>query len=267
MTIEAISNESIYIDKVLLPMVTLITVGTFSYQPCSITTVQLDETGICPDYRKEVVPKMNSMKYDHEGSSANYLYKVADFESKLKFDTTTYHHSLSVAGLSVQLLNQSKYNLDKNLVYYAGLFHDIGKSITPITVLEKENPLSPDEFEQIKEHAKHGFRILQKYKFPSDVLFAALLHHERYDGSGYPIGFTGEEIPVIARIVNICDVFDALTSDRPYRKAFSFKNALQMMEQDKEQYDPELADIFLTGVADKKIKKCFVLEAFHPQTL
>ncbi len=198
---------------------------------------------------------MGSMLYEQEGQSSNYLDKVADFEAKLKFDPTTYQHSLDVANLSIQLLKHSRYELDEVLIYYAGLFHDIGKSIMPLSVLKKENPLSRDEFNQIKEHAKQGFRILQKYKFPSDLLFAALLHHEKYDGSGYPIGFIGKEIPVIARIVNICDVFDALTSDRPYRKAYSIQEALQIMENSREQFDPELIDVFFTNVNEIKIKK------------
>jgi putative nucleotidyltransferase with HDIG domain len=198
---------------------------------------------------------MNSILSEPEGLSGNYLEKVADFEAKLKFDSITYQHSLNVASLSIQLLKQSRYEYDEVLIYYAGLFHDIGKSIMPLTILKKENPLNRDEFNQIKEHAKQGFRILQKYKFPSEVLFAALLHHEKYDGSGYPIGFIGKEIPAIARIVNICDVFDALTSDRPYRKAYSVKEALQIMENSKEQYDPELFEVFLSKFADKKIKK------------
>lgn len=198
---------------------------------------------------------MTSFLYEPDGSAINYLEKVADFEAKLKFDPTTYHHSLNVANLSIQLSKQSRYDLDEVMIYYAGLFHDIGKSIMPLTVLKKENPLSREEFGQIKEHAKQGFRILQKYKFPSDVLFAALLHHEKYDGSGYPIGFIGKEIPIIARIVNICDVFDALTSDRPYRKAYPVKESLQIMENSSIQFDPELIDVFLTRFTEKKIKK------------
>lgn len=198
---------------------------------------------------------MSSILYDQEIFSDSYLEKVADFEAKLKFDPTTYQHSLNVAHLSIQLSKQSRYEHDEILIYYAGLFHDIGKSIMPVTVLKKENRLTRDEFTQIKEHAKHGFRILQKHKFPSDILFAALLHHEKYDGSGYPIGFTGEEIPVIARIVNICDVFDALTSDRPYRKAYPIEEAIQIMENTREQFDPELIDIFLTTVSKNKTAK------------
>lgn len=195
---------------------------------------------------------MNSILYEPEETANSYLEKITDFESRLKFDSITYQHSLNVASLSIQLLKQSRYDYDEILVYYAGLFHDIGKSITPLSILKKENPLSRDEFNQIKEHSKQGFRILQKYKFPSDVLFAALLHHEKYDGSGYPIGFIGKEIPVIARIVNICDVFDALTSDRPYRKAYSVKEALQIMENSKEHYDPELIDIFYSKFTELK---------------
>ena len=198
---------------------------------------------------------MSSILYEQERYSDSYLDKVADFETKLKFDSTTYQHSLNVAHLSIQLLKQSRYEYDEDLIYYAGLFHDIGKSIMPLTVLKKENRLTHDEFSQIKEHAKQGFRILQKYKFPADVLFAALLHHEKYDGSGYPIGFIGKEIPVIARIVNTCDIFDALTSDRPYRNAYSIEEAIQIMDNTKEQFDPELLDIFISKVVNRKISR------------
>lgn len=198
---------------------------------------------------------MRSILYETEGSSNEYLGKIADFEKKLRFDSTTYQHSLSVASLSMQLLKKTRYDFNEVLIYYAGLFHDIGKSIMPLTVLKKRNPLTGDEYDQIKEHAKHGFRILQKHKFPPDILFAALLHHEKYDGSGYPIGFIGREIPVIARIVNICDVFDALISERPYRKAYSIKDALQIMTNSSEQFDPELIDIFITMFASNKNNK------------
>jgi putative nucleotidyltransferase with HDIG domain len=190
-----------------------------------------------------------------ESKSSDYLEKVADFEVKLKFDAMTYQHSLNVANLSVQLSKQSPYDMDEVLLYYSGLFHDIGKSMTAPGILGKEAPLSIEEFSQLKEHPKQGFRILQKYSFPSDVLFSALLHHEKYDGSGYPIGFIGKEIPAAARIVSICDVFDALTSDRPYRKAYSEHEALQIMENSRSQFDPELIDIFFTKYEDKKIIK------------
>ncbi len=201
---------------------------------------------------KGVDTEMNSILYEPDEAANSYLEKVTDFEARLKFDSITYQHSLNVASLSIQLLKQSRYDFDEILIYYAGLFHDIGKSITPLPILKKQDLLNRDEFNQIKEHSKQGFRILQKYKFPSDVLFAALLHHERYDGSGYPIGFIGKEIPVIARIINICDVFDALTSDRPYRKAYSVKESLQIMENSKEQYDPELFEIFFSKFVDLK---------------
>ena len=153
---------------------------------------------------------------------------------------------------------QTVYELDEFLVYYSGLFHDIGKSITPLSVLGKEKPLIFDEFSQIKEHAKLGFRILQEYKFPSEILFAALLHHEKYDGNGYPIGFKGKEIPLIARIISICDVFDALTSNRPYRKEYTLIEALKIMKDSKEQFDPELLDLFFTKYEEKKIIKFVV---------
>jgi putative nucleotidyltransferase with HDIG domain len=191
---------------------------------------------------------MSSILYEPEDLANHYLEKVTDFETKLQFDSFTYQHSQNVARLSVQLLRLSKLDLDESLLYHAGLFHDIGKSIIPLTILNKENPLTRDEFNQVKDHAKQGFRLLQKYKFPSDVLFAALLHHEKYDGSGYPVGFIGREIPSIARIVNICDIFDALTSDRSYRKAYSVKESLHIMENSMDQFDPELIDLFFSNI-------------------
>jgi putative nucleotidyltransferase with HDIG domain len=183
------------------------------------------------------------------------MERVADFETKLKFDAMTYQHSLNVATLSVQLSKQSPYDLDEVLVYYSGLFHDIGKSVTPLDILRKDAALSEEEFRQLKEHPKQGFRILQQYRFPSEILFAALLHHEKFDGSGYPIGFIGKEIPAAARIVSICDVFDALTSDRTYRKAYSEQKALDIMEYSRSQFDPELLDIFFSRYEECKIIK------------
>jgi len=172
--------------------------------------------------------------------------RFAVLEPRIKFDSVNYRHSVNVANLSTRLLDKSRHKLDEKLVYYAGLYHDIGKSIMPITILKKEIPLSSEEFDQLKEHARQSFRILQKYDFPPEILFAALLHHEKYDGSGYPIGLRGEEIPVIARIITICDVFDALTSEKPYRNAYSPKEALQIMDQSNSQYDPELFHQFLS---------------------
>ena len=172
--------------------------------------------------------------------------RLAVLEPRIKFDSVNYRHSVNVANLSTRLLDKSRHKLDEKLVYYAGLYHDIGKSIMPITIIKKEIPLSFEEFDQLKEHARQGFRIIQKYDFPPEILFAALLHHEKYDGSGYPIGLRGEEIPAIARIITICDVFDALTSEKPYRNAHSQKKALQIMEQSSSQYDPDLFHQFLS---------------------
>ena len=194
---------------------------------------------------------MSSILYESEDIENKYLEKITDIETQLRFDSITYKHSQNVANLSVQLLKNSPFDMDEFLIYYAGLFHDIGKSILPQTILNKKNPLTQDEFNQIKDHPKQGFRILQQYKFPSEILFATLLHHEKYDGSGYPIGFIGKEIPAIARIMNICDIYDALTSDRPYRKAYSVSEAIKIIEKSREQYDPELLEVFLEMVVRK----------------
>jgi len=191
---------------------------------------------------------MGSILHEPDESEKKYLESISDLETQLKFDPITYKHSLKVAGLSVQLLKNSRFLANEIIVYYAGLFHDIGKSLMPLEILNKEAPLTRDEFNLIKDHAKQGFRILQEYQFPSEILFAALLHHEKYDGSGYPVGFSGSEIPVIARIISICDTFDALTSDRPYRQAYTVPEALNILKKTKEQFDPQLIEIFIAMI-------------------
>lgn len=196
---------------------------------------------------------MHKIQPASEIASDSYLKKVADFEAQLKFDWHTYQHSLHVANLSVQLARHSSCTLDEVTVYYAGLFHDIGKTLIPLELLNKSAPLTGNEFAQMKEHPKLGFRILQPYPFPADILFSALLHHEHFDGTGYPVGFIGKEIPAAARIVSICDVFDALTADRPYRAAYSEYAALEIMEYSRAQFDPEFFDLFLTKLRGKEI--------------
>lgn len=184
---------------------------------------------------------MSAFIDDTKLENLSYLEIIPYLENKLKFDSTTYYHSLNVACLCCLLLHKLDYPASNNLLlYYGGLFHDIGKTIVPTGILGKDHPLAIHEFDQIKEHPKLGFKILQKNNFPPEILFAALFHHEKYDGSGYPMGFEREEIPMIARIVNVCDVFDALTSDRPYRKAYSINKALHIMADSEGQFDPNI---------------------------
>ena len=132
----------------------------------------------------------------------------------------------------------------------ASPLHDVGKVGISDTVLLKPGKLTAEEFETIKGHAEIGYRILSDSN--SELLqLAAIIawtHHEKYDGSGYPSGLAGEEIPVEGRIAAICDVFDALTSDRVYKKAMPTDEAFELLSTEKgKHFDPDLLDLFLTS--------------------
>jgi hypothetical protein len=131
---------------------------------------------------------------------------------------------------------------------HAAPLHDVGKVAIPDAILLKPGPLTPEERAIVETHAEEGHRLLQGSS--SSILdmaaTIALSHHEKWDGSGYPRGVVGESIPIEGRIVAIADVFDALTSDRVYRKAFAIEEAVQIMrEQRGRHFDPVLLDAFL----------------------
>ncbi len=126
--------------------------------------------------------------------------------------------------------------------------HDVGKIGIPDAILLKPGRLDPDEWAVMQEHTVIGARILSGSS--SDVLRAgeviAISHHERWDGSGYPLGLAGESIPLLGRVCAVADVFDALTSDRPYRTRLAPDQAMEiMMEGRGTHFDPHVLDVFL----------------------
>jgi putative two-component system response regulator len=138
----------------------------------------------------------------------------------------------------------------------AGIVHDVGKIAVPDAILLKPGRLTSDEWTVIREHSVVGERICAPLKSFRLVLPIIRHHHEKLDGSGYPDGLLGEAIPVTARVLQIVDVYDALTTDRPYKKAFSITDALQTMKEEvaKGWWDPKIFDQFerlvRTGTAD-----------------
>jgi diguanylate cyclase (GGDEF)-like protein/putative nucleotidyltransferase with HDIG domain len=127
------------------------------------------------------------------------------------------------------------------------LVHDIGKLGVPDHILGKPGKLTPEEFRRIQSHVTIGTEILAPIPFPFPVVDVVRSHHERWDGLGYPDGLRGEDIPLGGRIIAIVDVFDALTSDRPYRRAMSRAEALQVLRESAgKQFDPRLVELFET---------------------
>lgn len=141
----------------------------------------------------------------------------------------------------------------------AARLHDVGKIGLPDAVLLKRGPLTDEEFDTVKRHCELGHRLLAGSAAPVARLAAtvALYHHERWDGSGYPSGLVGEAIPLAARIVAIADEFDATTSDRVYRPAYSFDHAVEHLQRQRgSRHDPDLVDAFLDVVpAARRIRE------------
>jgi PAS domain S-box-containing protein len=140
-------------------------------------------------------------------------------------------------------------------IRFASPLHDAGKVAIPDAILLKPGKLTADERTIMETHAELGYELLRGSASPILELAATIArtHHERYDGTGYPRGLVGEAIPIEGRIVAIVDVFDALTSDRVYRPAFSVERALQMMTNDRgTHFDAHLFDVFLASVGELK---------------
>ncbi|MBS7351336.1 MAG: HD-GYP domain-containing protein [Comamonas sp.] len=147
-------------------------------------------------------------------------------------DTYTYMHSVAVSALMAALARQLGYSEEQvQQAALAGLLHDVGKARADIEILNKPGALTDAEFEHIKQHPVTGYRLLQKSVADTLVLDACLHHHERLDGKGYPDGLKGTQISELARMAAICDVYDAITSDRPYKRGWSPAIALRHMSQ------------------------------------
>ena len=163
-------------------------------------------------------------------------------------DHYTQGHCERVADLACALAAEA--GLDQKSLFWfriGALLHDVGKLMIPPEILNKPGRLTAEEWVMIKKHPVWGVEMLADIDFPWDVRPIVESHHERWDGAGYPHGLKGEEIPRTARILCIADVYDALTSERSYKKAVSHEQALDMMRSDVgHQFDPELFPLFET---------------------
>jgi HD-GYP domain-containing protein (c-di-GMP phosphodiesterase class II) len=136
--------------------------------------------------------------------------------------------------------------------------HDVGKIGISDNILLKEGKLTDDEFSIMKCHVQHGSDIISGYPWLSDCVDVVRHHHEKFDGSGYILGLKGKDIPINARIFTVADVFDALTSARPYKAAFSYDEAIGIMEKDRgSHFDPEILDV-LCGMGDAIYQKVYL---------
>ena len=135
---------------------------------------------------------------------------------------------------------------------YAAYLHDVGKVKVPDRILNKPGPLTDEEWGEMRKHPEYGAQMLEGKEFLRDAANVIYAHHERYDGSGYPRGLAGDDIPIEARIIAVVDAYDAMVSDRPYRKALSKKTAIEELEKNSgSQFDPQVVSAFLRVVGGR----------------
>ncbi|MBO5352605.1 MAG: HD-GYP domain-containing protein [Lachnospiraceae bacterium] len=185
----------------------------------------------------------------------NTLHLMNTLQLMREYDDTIYIHSLSVALIAHTIATQQNLPEDQiRTLMLTCAFHDIGKLQIPMEIISKPGKLTEEEYAVIKTHPRKSYDILTRAHFPQEVCAAALLHHERCDGSGYPSGFKGERLPLFAKIIAIADVYDAMTARRSYRKEIcSFDVIAEFEEGGYQKYDTTLLLPFLTGIAQSHI--------------
>jgi len=201
------------------------------------------------DYQQHLEQKVEEQAKKIRAAFLNAITALAfALEAKDKY---TSGHSQRVAEISVAVakeLGTPRDSIEK--IKLAGLIHDIGKIGVRESVLNKPARLTDEEFQHIKSHPEIGERILSPVVEDEEILEIVRHHHERYDGSGYPNGVNGEQIPLGARILAVADTYDAMTSERPYREAMSDEAAYAEIERGRgTQFDPEVADVFIRKFA------------------
>ncbi|WP_415397983.1 HD domain-containing phosphohydrolase [Sulfurimonas sp. CS5] len=182
-----------------------------------------------------------------ERDIVSILGKTAEFR-----DNETSAHTVRVGEISALIAKKFGWSEDQvELIKLASPMHDIGKIGIEDNILLKPGKLDDDEFSRMKEHAYIGYLILSEKETPLLKLASeiAYTHHEKYDGSGYPRALSGDEIPLSGAIVAVVDVFDALLSERPYKKAFSLKTTLEIINRDSgSHFNPKVVELFMSSL-------------------
>ena len=190
-----------------------------------------------------------SNAYLFETSERNYIQAISALASAVDAkDPYTNNHSRNVAAYVSRIAAQMRLpSRDIALLNNAALLHDIGKIGIPELILNKESSLTKDEYHIIKTHPEVGYNILRPVTAFASFIDAVKCHHERYDGKGYPAGLNGEDIPFQARMLTVADCFDAMTSDRIYRKSPGVDFAMEEIRKNRgTQFDPSISDAILS---------------------
>jgi len=172
-----------------------------------------------------------------------------------QYDDTTYIHSLNVAIICNIIGKWLKFNQDDlDILTLSGLLHDVGKLMIPSQIIKKPAKLTEDEYSIVKTHTVRGYNLLKNKKIDPRIKYAALMHHERCDGSGYPYGFNDSQIDSFAKLVSIADVYDAMTCARVYRGPLCPFQVVSIFETEGySKYDPKYIMTFLEGIVQTYI--------------
>ncbi len=211
-----------------------------------------------PSHQQEVINSIVEESLHYSELHTSEEYNALDMIICMKeFDDSTFSHSLNVSLICEAFgswLNMSKENIE--LLRLAGLLHDIGKLTIDKDIITKPGKLLDHEFNEIKKHPLAGYQILKNTDLDVRIHYAALQHHEKIDGSGYPFGIKEKQIHYISKIVSIVDVYEAMTATRCYRKPMCPFKVLQIMRHDATtKYDLNLIATFFSGITSTYINK------------
>ena len=168
-------------------------------------------------------------------------------------DKYTRGHSIRVGFYTKKIAERMEFDEDElDNIYYIALLHDVGKINISDVILNKPGKLDDEERDIIKTHTTNGAQILKDFSSVPHIVEGARYHHERYDGKGYPEGLSGEQIPLVARIIGVADAFDAMNSDRCYRKAYPMEKIVKELKEGAgKQFDPEVVKVMLELIEEK----------------
>lgn len=263
-TIKELGYSGIYVDDDVSKEIEIVEVINLDLRLKAVSTIKnvfinLEAGKTIPDKSVEVINQMVGDIIDDIMSNKQLMVNMMDLKL---FDDYTFYHCVNVGVLSIVMgmaLGLNKDQLQK--LGLAGLLHDIGKVFIPKEILNKPGKLTDQEYEEMKSHTSKGFRYLkEKFNIPTSSYVGVLQHHERYDGKGYPNSISGEKISLFGRIIAVADVYDALTSNRPYREALIPSEAVEfIMASSKAVFDPVVVNTFIQKVAPYPIGTCVIL--------
>jgi HD-GYP domain-containing protein (c-di-GMP phosphodiesterase class II) len=205
----------------------------------------LAEARTCGSFAKDAADEAVERIMSVVSNNAGALIGLAKLKEK---DEVTFLHSLAVSALMISFGRAlDLVEEDVRLLGLGGLVHDLGKMALPDTILKNTGKLTAQEMELVRLHPQRGFELVSRdVNAAQPVLDICRYHHERYDGSGYPVGLSGQTIPFVARLAAICDVYDAVTTIRPYKRAWSQAEAVKMMMTSTGHFDEGLLASFVS---------------------